>query len=96
YEDAARLAARELPPDALVAACLFSGSLYYYTDRAVLRSDVVEAPDFARYAARTRAAGRPLCAVVFDFEEEELNRRCPGRWTRFGGYANVGFWRLEP
>ncbi len=95
YEDAARLAARELPADALVAACLFSGSLYYYTDRPVLRSDVVEPPDFARYVDGARRVGRPVCAVVFDFEEEDLRGRCPGKWTRIGGYANVGFWRLD-
>jgi 4-amino-4-deoxy-L-arabinose transferase-like glycosyltransferase len=97
YADAARAARERLPSDALVIANNFSGTLYYYTDFPVLRADVVVAEDFARYAAIARKAGRPVCAVLFEFEEQEaLRERCPGNWTRLSTFANVGFWRLEP
>ncbi|MES2692515.1 MAG: hypothetical protein V4773_03505 [Verrucomicrobiota bacterium] len=95
YEDAALAAKAALPPDALVACFAFSGSLYFYTPMSIVRSDIVEPHDFTRYSGTARAAGRAVCAVVFDFEEEELRRRCPGKWKRVGGVANVGFWKLE-
>jgi hypothetical protein len=83
-------------PTPLVVANNFSGAIHYYTGFPVLRADVIEPPDFARFAARARQAGRPVCAVVFDFEEEEAFRqRCPGNWIRLSTLGNVGFWRLE-
>lgn len=95
YETASLAAKAQLPKDALVATSAFSGAMYFYTDFAVLRSDVVEAPDFARYASRARTAGRPVCAVVFDFEEQELRTRCPGNWSKLNSVGNVGLWQLE-
>jgi len=96
YADASRAARERLPANALVVANNFSGAIHYYTGFPVLRADVIEPPDFARFAARARQAGRPVCAVVFDFEEEEAFRqRCPGNWIRLSTLGNVGFWRLE-
>jgi hypothetical protein len=96
YADASLAARDRLPPDALVVANNFSGAIHYYTDFPVLRADVVEAAEFARYAARARQAGRPIYAVVFDFEEEEaFLLRCPGQWRRLSSLGNVGFWQLE-
>lgn len=96
YADAAIAARTGLPRDALVAACAFSGALYYYNENAVLRYDQIDAAAFARYAALARKAGRPVCALIFDWEEEEaLRKRCPGEWTRLGAVANVGLWQLR-
>jgi 4-amino-4-deoxy-L-arabinose transferase-like glycosyltransferase len=95
YAEAASAVPRELPANALVAASAFSGALYFYTDHAVLRSDMVEPEAFARYAAQARAAGRPICAVVFDFEEAQLRERCPGAWRKLATIRNVGLWQLE-
>ena len=91
----ASLAARDrLPKNALVVCSAFSGSLYFYTDFAVLRSDQLEAPSFAHYSALAHGAGRPVCAVLFQSEEAEAFRRCPGAWTRVAQIANVGLWQL--
>lgn len=94
YADAALAARQRLPAGSLVVCSAFSGALYYYTDFAVLRSDQIEAPAFARYAAQAGAAGRPLCAVLFDSEEAEAFRRCPGQWTRLALVRNVGLWQF--
>ena len=93
YADATREAQLRLPRNALVACSAFSGSLYYYTEFLVLRTDQIEAPDFTRYATIARKAGRPVCAVLFDSEEAEAFRRCPGTWTRLTQFRNVGLWQ---
>jgi hypothetical protein len=99
YEDVyaeAALAARDrLLREALVASLCFSGALYYYTDFPVLRWDQIEPADFARYAAASRQAARPVCAVLFDVEAADAFRRCPGNWTRLAQVRNVGLWQLD-
>ncbi len=95
YADASAAAQRLLPRDALVASFAFSGALYFYTDFPVLRHDMMPPAEFLRYAAIARAAGRPLCAVVFDSEEAQLRSRCPGPWRTLGTVANVRFLQLE-
>lgn len=96
YADAAIAARARLPKDALVACCAFSGALYYYSNHAVLRYDEIDATTFARYTAVARTAGRPIFALLFDWEEEEaLRKHCPGNWTRLTTVANVGLWQLR-
>ncbi len=94
YADGSRLAVQQLPKDALVLSFAFSGALYFYSEFPVLRWDQIDAPDFARYAALAQRAGRPLCAVIFDFEEKDAFRRCPGPWRKIGGVRNIGLWEL--
>lgn len=95
YTDAVLVARDRFPANALVVSNSFSGTLYYYTSLSVLRYDQVEAPAFARYAGLARAAGRPICALIFDSEvEEALRAHCPGEWTRLATVKNVGLWQL--
>jgi hypothetical protein len=95
YETGALAARAQLPPDALVTSFAFSGSLYFYTSFAILRWDQVDAAAFQRYATRARQAGRPVCAVLFDWEEKDAFTRCPGNWTRLSTIRNVGLWQLN-
>lgn len=94
YADGSLAARAKLPPNALVASFAFSGSLYYYTDFPVLRWDQIDAPVFQRYAAQARAAGRPVCAVLFDWEEVAAFRRCPGEWQPLAKLHNITLWQL--
>ncbi len=96
YADGSLLARDTLPQDALVMSFAFSGALYFYSEFPVLRWDQIEAPTFARYVALTQKAGRPLCAVIFDWEEKDAFRRCPGNWRRLKTIRNVGLWQLAP
>ncbi len=96
YADGAQLAREKLPPNAVVMSFAFTGTFYYYSDFPVLRWDQLEAPAFTRYAELSRAAGRPVCSVIFDWEEKDAFRRCPGAWRRIGGVRNVGLWQLDP
>jgi hypothetical protein len=86
----------QFPPNTLVATMSFSGAFYYYTDLAILRWDLIEAPDFARYAALAQKAGRPIVAVDYKWDETRaLRERCPGTWTRAGQIGDAMIWRLE-
>lgn len=95
YAEASRAAQKTFSENTLVATSAFSGSIYFYTALPIVRSDLVEAAEFTRYTAPARAAGRPVGAVVFNFEEEQLFARCPGKWKKIGEHANVNFWLLE-
>ncbi len=95
YADAGNAARERLPQNALVACNNFSGAMFYYTPFSVVRADVIEAPEFRHYASLAQKAGRPVCAVLFDFEEEEAFARCPGQWKRLSTLANVGYWQLQ-
>jgi hypothetical protein len=94
YAEGAAAARERFPATALVLCQAFSGTLYFYTDFPALRWDQIEAPAFYRYAALARSAGRPVCAVLFESEEADAFRRCPGAWTRVAKVRNVGLWQL--
>ncbi|MSU50731.1 MAG: hypothetical protein EXS37_16860 [Opitutus sp.] len=94
YADGSLAAREKFPHDALVLSFAFSGALYFYSDFPVLRFDQMDAPVFARYAALAQKAGRPLCAVLFDWEEKDAFRHCPGEWRRLTTVANIGLWQL--
>ena len=97
YIDATRAARETFPKDSLVVSAATCGSLYTYTDFPILRGEMIEAPRFARLAALAHAAGRPVCALLFDSEEKDvLRERCPGEWKRVGTVRNLGLWRLTP
>ena len=94
YADGAIAAREKLPRNALVTSFAFSGSLYFYSDFPVLRWDQIDPPVFANYVALAQKSGRPICAVLFDWEEKDAFRRCPGDWTRLTTVRNVGLWQL--
>ena len=96
YADATRAARDTFPKDALVVSAATCGALYAYTDFPILRSDQIDAPRFARFAALAHAAGRPVCALIFDVEEKDaLREHCPGEWKRLATVKNLGLWQLS-
>jgi len=96
YTDSARAARATFPKDSLVVSGATCGALYTYTDFPILRADHIDPARFARFAALAHAAGRPVCALIFDSEEKEaLHERCPGAWQRIGTVKNLGLWRLS-
>ncbi len=64
---AAKWARNNLPEDAIVFARHASGSLYFYTDLQILRSDhaLAKSPEFL---ARLAATGRPIYAFNYHWE----------------------------
>ena len=96
YADSTRAARETFPKGSLVVSGTTCGALYAYTDFAILRADIINAPRFAEYAALAHAAGRPICALLFEDEEKSFRQNCPGDWQRVGTVRNLGLWRLTP
>lgn len=96
YPRAAAWAGEHLPPDAVVVCMQASGTLFYHTDRALLRWDALDGR-WEEIRDRARAAGRPIHAALFEFEvEPALRGKVPGSWTLLHTLERVSFWRLEP
>lgn len=96
YADAAAAARQQFPPDTLVLAGLHSGALYYYTTFPVLRWEFVSADEFARFLAQLQSTGRTVAAVLHKVEDQEaLQKKCPGAWTRVQTIKDVSLWRLD-
>jgi len=94
YADGVIAAKQQLPTNAAVLCEAFSGALYFSTEFTVMRWDQINADAFKRYSAAAARTGRPVCAVLFDSEQEDAFRRCAGEWTRIGTVRNVGLWQL--
>jgi hypothetical protein len=94
YADASTVARERFPANGVVMGFAFTGALYFYSEFPVLRWDQMEAPVFAKYVTLAQKSGRPVCALLFDWEEKDAFRRCPGAWTRIGAVRNVGLWQL--
>ncbi|MBE2213167.1 MAG: glycosyltransferase family 39 protein [Opitutaceae bacterium] len=86
-----------LPREAIVLTLYPSCSFYFYTDRAILRSDVLKPGRFAALDRAARDAGRPVYAIVArDDDERTLPQRLPGAWCEVRRFGDFGVWRLEP
>ena len=94
YADICAAAREKCAPGTLVVSMATTGAVYFYTDFAVLRWDQIDAARFARCIALARQAGRPVCAIVFDWEEKDMRLRCPGEWTALATSRNATLYRL--
>jgi hypothetical protein len=96
YLDAIRLAREGTPTNAVVVTMQASGALFYGTDRVLVRWDTID-DAWPRVVAGAHASGRPLYAVLFDYEwNEAFNGNIPGKWTKLEQHQNLALWRFEP
>jgi len=95
YADSTLAARETFPKDSLVVSGTTCGALYAYTDFAILRADIINAPRFKEYVALAHAVGRPVCALLFEDEEKSFHEHCPGDWKRVRTVRNLGLWRLN-
>lgn len=87
-----------VPPDAVCVAMQASGSLFYYTHFTFIRWDALEPGNVGKVETAIRGSKRPLYAVLFPFEVDEmgvLSRRIPGRWNQVGKVQDVTIWRRD-
>ncbi len=97
YRSAAAWMQTHVPPSAVVLAMQDGGALYYYTDFRVLRAEWFKPEKFRQLVPVIRAAGRPIYAILHDFEiEEEFSQHIPGNWVKIDRVFNRTVWRLEP
>lgn len=73
-----------------------SGALLYYTNLTFVRWDQFDPPSFAPLKDYCAQTARPIYALLFPFEQEDvLDKRFPGHWTQVGGRPPVTFWKLD-
>lgn len=94
YEVASTAAARRMAPDAVVFSMLHSGSVSYYTGRAIARWDAVPAGALARYAADLRVLGRSAYLLLDDLERPDFD---PLHGAELARARDLPFeWLVEP
>ncbi|MEO7414269.1 MAG: hypothetical protein ABIZ81_13020, partial [Opitutaceae bacterium] len=98
YPDSANWAREHLPKDAVVLTMQTSGALLYYTDFVFVRWDQFDLANIADLEGVCRKSGRPLYAMFFPFEVEEVieRKRFPGNWKKIGAVRDVSFWEYSP
>ncbi len=82
------------PADAIVVQMQLSGSFAYYTNFTLARWDLMTPAAWTALRSAARAAGRPIYATLFDFEETEALARLPGDWKRVARLERVDIWEL--
>lgn len=100
YADGIAWMRPRLPANAVVAAMQTSGALFYYTDYAFFRWDMVAPAECDRIVDACRRAHRPLYAMLFPFEVEDapwkaFEGHLTGHWTQVGAVSHISIWRLE-
>ena len=98
YAEAAEWLQKQVPANAVIVAMQTSGTLFYYTDHAILRWDQIHEKDFEQVARAAIAAGRPLFALLEPFEVERIfaEKRVTGHWAQIGAVKEISLWRFDP
>ena len=95
YYEVVQRAREILPKDAVIVAMQGSGSLLFYSDFTFVRWDVMNATDAARLDAALAESGRPLYAILWEYEADQVAARLPGEWTRVEQVRHAWIWKRE-
>jgi len=96
-----RVAAEKLQtlvaPNSMCLCMQTSGSLYYYTNLILVRSDQFDGERARSLFGWAREAGIPVYAALFDWEEDQV-RSLPvsGAWSLVTRSKPVAIWRWNP
>ncbi len=94
YAEGAIWANENLPENSVILTMQTSGALLYYTKFKFVRYDQFEQNTFAQVERACVAANRPIYAMLFPFETEQvLTERMPGQWTRINAIDQLTIWR---
>jgi hypothetical protein len=100
-DDEYRVAAEKLEtlvaPNSVCLCMQTSGSLYYYTNLILVRSDQFDGERARSLFGWAREAGVPVYAALFDWEEDQV-RSLPisGAWSLVTRSKPVGIWKWNP
>jgi 4-amino-4-deoxy-L-arabinose transferase-like glycosyltransferase len=94
YAKAALWANENLPENAVILTMQTSGALLYYTKFKFLRYEQLDQDTFAKVERACLVADRPIYAMLFPFEiEEVMTKRMPGEWTKIFAFPEISIWR---
>jgi hypothetical protein len=96
YLSSTRMAVPLIPRNAVVLCMQSSGALFFYTDLSILRYEQFPRKAAALASASFAASGRPMYAVLHDFEIPLVLEGGWGEhWTRIATLRHVSVWRLD-
>ncbi len=96
HPDSCRWADRMLPNHSFVVSMQMSGALKFYTERPILRWDIVEPMQWSVAQKHAAERGYRWYALLHPFEIEDAQKRLGGKWTKLGMYKQVSLWQIEP
>jgi hypothetical protein len=82
YPVTARWAVNHLPASALIWSSGMSGALYYYTQFPIVRFDFINTGKVSDFFRTATIAQRPMYALLWPHEVDEMMSRVAGRWTK--------------
>ena len=71
-----------LPASALIWSSGMSGALYYYTQFPIVRFDFIKTDRVPKFFRAATTAQRPMYALLWPHEIDEMMSRVAGRWTK--------------
>jgi hypothetical protein len=84
-----------LPDRSLVAAKEMSGALKFYTQRLIIRYDLVGPSQWLLLKEHARAREYQWYALLMPFEIEDAQKRMPGKWEKIGTIEQNSLWRID-
>jgi hypothetical protein len=82
YPDTAQWALEHLPASALIWSSGMSGAIYYYTPFLIARFDFINRDKVPAFFIAAAAGQRPMYALLWPHEVDEMMSRVGGRWTK--------------
>ena len=91
-----RLVEQLVPRQALVVSMEMSGALKFYTDRHIVRWDVIAPNQWQLLKDRARERNYQFYALLMQQELDEAQKRVPGKWIQLGTVRHISLWKIEP
>jgi hypothetical protein len=97
YRVAAEKLQSLIPTNSVCLCMQTSGSLYYYTNLILIRSDEFDSERAASLFGWARKAGVPVYAALFEWEEDQVRSLpIPGAWKLVARSKSVAIWKWDP
>ena len=96
YADASHWIDEQTAPNAVVLAGQVSGALQFYTERLLVRPDLLQPAEIATLHAVVKHESRPLYAVSFWRELEQNQAKIGGTWTEQIRFGHIAISRITP
>jgi hypothetical protein len=80
----------------LVVAMQMSGALGFYTERPIVRWDLLEPKQWSTVKKHAAERGYRWYALLESWEIEGAQKIMGGKWTKLGMLGPFSLWQIEP
>lgn len=94
--DSCRWADRTLPAQALIASMQMSGAIKYYSQRMIVRYDLMTPEAWQSLSRQALDRGVQLYALLAPFEVDNAKKQMPGKWSQLGVLRGIELWQIAP